>query len=186
MKLLVIIGSTRPGRAGLPIGRWFHAHAAAHPGFDVELADLKQIDLPFLDEPKHPRFRDYQHAHTKAWSATVQAADAFVFVTAEYNFNPPPPLLNAIDYLHAEWLYKPCGFVSYGGMSGGMRAVQTLKLVVTGLKMMPMFEAVTIPFYSKFMTPAGELAADEHHQKAASAMLDELARWAHALKTLRA
>src|SRR5713226_9805342 len=128
-KLSVVIASTRPGRAGLPIGEWFFARAQAHGGFDVQLVDLKEVDLPLLDEPKHPRLRDYQHEHTKKWSALVGGSDAFVFVTPEYNFSSPPALLNAIDYLFHEWAYKPAGFVSYGGVSGGIRSVQMTKLV---------------------------------------------------------
>ena len=89
MNLTVIIASTRPGRAGLPIASWFVEHAKKDGRFDVVVADLKEIGLPILDEPKHPRFQQYEHEHTKRWSAIVAAADAFVIVTPEYNFSPP-------------------------------------------------------------------------------------------------
>src|SRR5512140_2140117 len=105
-KLGVVIASTRPGRIGLPIGNWFFERAKAHGKFEVELLDLATIGLPLIDEPKHPRLAQYQHAHTKAWSAKVKEKDAFVFVTPEYNFGSPPALLNALDYLFTEWHYK--------------------------------------------------------------------------------
>src|SRR5262245_52724626 len=122
LKLDVIIASTRPERAGLPIANWFIEHAQKHGRFEVVRADLKEINLPLLDEPKHPRLQQYEREHTRRWSATVKAADAFVIVTPEYNFSSPPALVNALDYLYTEWNYKPAGFVSYGGASGGMRS----------------------------------------------------------------
>jgi NAD(P)H-dependent FMN reductase len=113
----------------LPIGQWVRDRAVAHGGFEVELVDLAEINLPFLDEPGHPRLGQYTKPHTKDWSARVDAADAFVFVTPEYNYGMPGSLKNAIDYLHREWAYKPVGFVSYGGIAAGTRAVQMTKLV---------------------------------------------------------
>src|SRR5258708_5303931 len=150
-KLSVIIGSTRPGRVGLPIGQWFFERAKSHGKFDVELVDLKDRNLPLLDEPKHPRFGEYEHENSKAWSSIVKGSDAFVFVTPEYNYSPAPALLNAIDYLFHEWTYKPAGFVSYGGISGGIRAAQMLKQTLSTLKVVPIPEAVTITFASQLM-----------------------------------
>jgi NAD(P)H-dependent FMN reductase len=183
-QLHVVIASTRPGRVGLPIATWFHAFAERHAKFEARLVDLAAVNLPFIDEPKHPRFAQYEHAHTKAWSATVAAADAFVFVTPEYNYGAPPVLLNAFDFLFKEWHYKPAGFVSYGGAAGGTRSVEMTKQVVTALKMMPVPEAVTIPFFSQHLE-AGVFKATEAHEKAATGMLDEMLRWTEALKTLR-
>ena len=95
-KLAVVIASTRPGRVGWPVGQWFLDRARAHGKFEVELIDLKELNLPHLDEPKHPRLQQYEHAHTKAWSKTVSQTDTFVFVTPEYNYGMPPALLNAL------------------------------------------------------------------------------------------
>jgi NAD(P)H-dependent FMN reductase len=173
-KLHVILASTRPGRAGEPIADWFVERAIAHGAFDVELVDLAEVALPFMDEPNHPRLRRYTHEHTKAWSARVDVADAFVFVTPEYNYGLTAPLKNAIDYLHFEWQHKPVGFVSYGGVAAGTRAVQMLKQVVTTLKMVPLFEAVNIPFHAQFIDEEGAVSANETMVKAAAAMLDEL------------
>jgi NAD(P)H-dependent FMN reductase len=184
-RLQIVIASTRPGRVGLPVGRWFDGRARAHGAFEVELVDLLELDLPFMDEPNHPRLRQYTKQHTKDWSAKVEAADAFVFVVPEYNYGFTAPLKNAIDFLHSEWQYKPVGFVSYGGIAAGTRAVQMLKQVVTTLKMTPLFEAVSIPFVAQFIDDEGEVQANEVMEQAADAMLDELLRVSEALRPLR-
>ena len=157
--------------------------AKEHGKFDVQVADLKELKLPILDEPHHPRLKKYVHDSTKAWSAIVDASDAFVFVTPEYNYTLPPALVNALDTVYHEWTYKPIGFVSYGGVSGGMRAVQTAKLMVTGFKMMPMIEAVNIPFFSQLIERACSRAT-KLMTRPLPVMLDELLRWANAMKVL--
>lgn len=182
--LQVVLTSTRPGRIGEPIANWFVERAKANGKFDVELVDLKAVGLPLLDEPKHPRLAEYEHEHTKAWSRTVTRADAFVFVTPEYNYGPPPTLVNALDYLFKEWACKPAGFVSYGGVSAGLRSVQMSKQILTTLKVMPLPEAVAIPFVSQHLAN-GVFTGTPQMEQSATAMLDELARWAVALKTLR-
>jgi len=183
--LMIIIASTRPGRVGLPVAQWFERRAIAHGGFAIDLVDLAALNLPFMDEPNHPRLRQYTRQHTKDWSACVAAADAFVFVMPEYNYGFNAPLKNAIDYLQHEWAYKPVGFVSYGGISAGTRAVQMIKQVVTTLKMTPLFEAVSIPFVQQFINDQGEVQANEIMEVAATALLDELQRVEGALRPLR-
>jgi NAD(P)H-dependent FMN reductase len=183
--LTIIIGSTRPGRAGAAIAQWFAARAKDHGGFDVTVVDLAEVDLPLLDEPNHPRLRQYTRQHTKDWSAIIDAADAFVFVTPEYNYGYPAALKNAIDYLHHEWQHKPVGFVSYGGVAAGTRAVQQLKQVVTTLRMLPVFDSVNIPFHTQFLDSDGVLRPNEVMEKAADTMLDELVRTEAALRPLR-
>jgi NAD(P)H-dependent FMN reductase len=185
--LQVVIASTRQGRKGNGVGAWFVERACVHGKFDVELIDLKEVNLPLFDEPCHPRLQQYEHEHTKGWSATVERADAFVFVTPEYDYSAPASLVNALQYLVNEWAYKPVGFVSYGGVSGGTRGVQMTKELVTTLKMVPLFEAVTIPFFTQYFDEkTGAFAPGELQEKAAVVMLDELLRWTEALKQLRA
>ncbi len=183
--LRIIIASTRPGRAGLPVADWFIGVARDHDGFDVEVTDLAELDLPFMDEPKHPRFHEYTHDHTRAWSETVAASDAFVFVMPEYNFGINAPLKNAIDYLHQEWQDKPVAFVSYGGIAGGTRAVQMTKQIVSALKMLPVYEAVYIPFVARQIED-GRFTPSDITQTSAVALLDELVRVEAALRPLRA
>lgn len=182
--LHVVVASTRPGRVGLSVGQWFCAAAERHGGFALEFVDLAEVDLPLLDEPNHPRLRQYTREHTKAWSERVERADAFAFVMPEYNHGFSAPLKNAIDYLNREWRYKAVGLVSYGGVSGGTRAAQMLKPVLAVLKMVPMSEAVIIPFVQQFVDD-GVFRADEPLEKAAQALLDELLRWTGVLKPLR-
>jgi NAD(P)H-dependent FMN reductase len=182
--LKIIIASTRPGRVGASVGAWITSVARQHQGFTVEVLDLAEIALPLMDEPNHPRFAKYTQDHTKAWSASIAGADAFVFVMPEYNYSFTAPLKNAIDYLFAEWQHKPVGLVSYGGVSGGLRAAQQIKQVVTTLSMMPLVEAVTIPMVASLVVD-GVLQPTEPMELSAGAMLDSLVRWEKALRTLR-
>jgi NAD(P)H-dependent FMN reductase len=183
--LQVIVGSTRPGRIGLPIAEWVVGEATADGHVAVELIDLAEVDLPLFDEPDHPMLGTYTHDHTKAWSATVARADAFVFVMPEYNHSFNAALKNAIDFLFTEWQHKPVGFVSYGGIAGGTRAVAMMKPVVSALKMIPLVEGVPLPFVHTLMSDGAFQAADVH-RKAAKRMLVELARTAALLAPVRA
>ncbi|TDU89526.1 NAD(P)H-dependent FMN reductase [Kribbella voronezhensis] len=138
-KILVVVASTRPGRLGPAVADWFvraTAGTAAELGVEIEVADLAEVGLPFLDEPEHPSTGIYVHEHTKAWSRQVGAADALVFVTSEYNFAMPATLKNAFDYLSAEWAWKPCLFIGYGNTSAGTRGVQMARGVATSLRML--------------------------------------------------
>jgi NAD(P)H-dependent FMN reductase len=184
-KLKIISSTTRPGRKGPAIATWLASIARRHAGFEVEVLDLGQINLPMMDEPFHPLLQNYQHDHTKQWSATVAGADAFVMVTAEYNSAIPAPLKNALEYLNNEWAYKPVAIVSYGGVSAGTRAAQMLKGVLTTLKMIPLVETVAIPFFDQFINAQGDFVPNPVSEKAAHDMLSELLRWATALKPLR-
>ena len=182
--LTVIVGSIRPGRAGQPIADWFIDRANAHGGFEIDVADLAEIRLPLMEEPNHPRLREYTSEHTRDWSARIDRADAIVFITPEYNYGYPATIKNAIDYLHQEWKDKAAGFVSYGGIAAGTRAVQQLKQVLTTLKMVPVFESVNIPFHAQFIRD-GQFHANDVLEQAATAMLDELLRVDGALHVLR-
>jgi NAD(P)H-dependent FMN reductase len=181
-RLMIVIASTRPGRVGLPIGQWFAELAEKQGEFVVQVADLAELNLPFMDEPNHPRLRAYTQQHTKDWSAMVNAADAFVLVTPEYNHGYAAPLKNAIDYLMHEWMYKPVGLVSYGGVSAGLRAVQMLKPTLSALKMIPLPEAVPIPMVSGQFNEEGEFQATDQLNDAAAGMLRALRDWVTTLR----
>ena len=185
-KLYVIHVSTRPGRAGFPLSTWFFERAAAHGAFDVELVDLREQGLPLFDEPRHPRLRQYEHEHTRRWSAKIAAADAFVFVTPEYNHGAPPSLINALAYLVHEWAHKPVGFVSYGGPAGGTRAVQMVKPIFVALKMVPLLESVMVPLFMHSIDDKGAFNPSELQQAGAQAMLDALKQWTSTLAPMRA
>jgi NAD(P)H-dependent FMN reductase len=179
-----VIASTRPGRIGPVIAQWFNDFAQAHGKFDAHLVDLADFELPLFDEPHHPMRRQYQHAHTKKWAASVTAADAFVFVTPEYNYGPPPSLLNALDYLSLEWNYAPAAFVSYGGVTAGMRSSARSAMTVATLKMMPLPESVGIPDVFSQLAD-GKFQANDLNIAGAQSVLNELAKWEEALRGLR-
>lgn len=184
-KLHIIVGSTRPGRIGPAIASWFQEFAVGHGQFEPRLVDLAEVNLPIFDEPEHPMRRQYTKEHTKRWSQTVKQADAVVFVTPEYNFTPPPALVNAIDYLSLEWQYMPAGVVSYGGVSGGLRSAQALRLMVSTLKMMPVPEGVALPNVFAQLGD-GKFHANDLNTQGAMAMLNEMRKWTDALSGLRA
>jgi NAD(P)H-dependent FMN reductase len=185
MNLMIIVGSVRPGRIGLPIAEWVREQAEKHGGFDVDFVDLAELALPLMDEPAHPRLRQYTKPHTFAWSERVTAADGFIFVTPEYNYSFSPALKNALDYLNAEWWRKPAGFVSYGGASSGTRGVAALLPVLASLGLIRVGANVEVGF-------AGAKVSDGvfHPEDKESALivkeLDELASLGTGLAALRA
>lgn len=182
--LQIIIGSNRPGRVGLPVGEWFSELARQYGGFDIEVLDLAEVNLPMFNEPNHPRFHDYVHQSTKDWGATIERADALAIVTPEYNYGYPASVKNALDHLAREWAYAPVGFVSYGGIAAGTRAVQQLKQIVTTLRMVPVLESVNIPFIGT-MVHDGTFVAPDSTVTAGEIMLAELKRVETALHDLR-
>ena len=182
MKLVVIIASTRPGRIGDQIGEWIAGYASKHSDFDVSISDLAKVNLPIFDEPNHPRLAQYTKAHTKKWSKQIDQADAFIIVTPEYNYTMPPALLNAFDYLSNEWKYKPVGFVGYGG-TGAVRAIQTEKLLLINLSVVPVALGVNLMGVGR--PKVTTFVPEEQHEKAADLMLEELNKWADALLVLR-
>jgi NAD(P)H-dependent FMN reductase len=184
LTLQIIIGSTRPGRVGPSVARWFEGYAREHGGFEPVLVDIADYNLPVFDEPKHPAAQQYEHEHTRRWSDTIKKADAYAFVTPEYNYGTGPALFNALNYLVAEWRYKPAGVVSYGGVSGGLRGAQHLKQTLATLRMVTPPEGVGIPNVSA-QVKDGVFTSNELIDKSAKTMLDELGRWAEALKPMR-
>ncbi len=184
--LQVVVASTRPGRRGLAVARWVERLAQEHGGFDVELVDLAEVGLPLFDEPDHPRLRQYVHDHTRRWSATVDRADAFVFVTPEYNHSFPASLKNALDHLAQEWADKAAGLVTYGGVSAGLRASAALKPVLGALRVHTVPEAVAVPFVPRYLDEEDGFVPNTELEAGGKAMLDELARVTPALRSLRA
>jgi len=162
-RLMIIVGSVRPGRIGLPIANWAREHAEADGGFEIDFVDLAELGLPFMDEPKHPRLQEYTQPHTIAWSERVAAADAFLFVTPEYNHSYSPALKNAIDYLNVEWWRKPLGFVSYGGVSAGTRGVVALTTVTSGLGLVKIGANVELNFAGQHIVDGVFQAGDKEN-----------------------
>ena len=185
-RLMIVVASVREGRIGLPIADWVR-DVAEHDGrFELDWADLKQIALPLMSEPNHPRLRQYTQESTIAWSERVDAADAFVFVQPEYNYSYPPSLKNALDHLSQEWWRKPLGTVSYGGVSGGTRSVVALRVSEVALGLVPTTANVEIPWAAKQIDDDGEFEPNEHQERMLAGQFDELLALDGALAPLRA
>jgi NAD(P)H-dependent FMN reductase len=184
-KLKVISSTVRPGRKGPAIAKWI-TQAANDYGFDAEMIDLGELNLPLMNEPVHPALKQYEHEHTKQWSAKIAEADAFIFVTTEYNHSYPASLKNAVEYLVHEWAYKPAGMVGYSiGPFAGARAILSLKADMLALKNIALSEMVNIPQLNQFMDEEGNFTADERLNNNAKIMLDQLVRWTKGMKAIR-
>ena len=179
---MIIVGSVRPGRIGLPIARW--VEQTAQGDWDIDFVDLAELNLPFMDEPNHPSVRQYTKQHTLDWSARVDAADAVILVTPEYNHSYSPALKNAIDFLAQEWWRKPVGFVSYGGVSGGTRGVVGLEPAILTVGMVRTGASVELPFAGKRVVD-GEFAPEEKESAVLAKQLVELNGLAGALRDLQ-
>ena len=150
---------------------------------EYEVVDIADYNLPLLDEPVPPAMGKYSKDHTKKWAAKIASLDAFVFVTPEYNHSTSAALKNAIDYLYAEWNNKAAGFVSYGSASG-VRAVESLRLVMGEVQIADVRAQVMLSLYSDFENYT-TFKPGPQHEKAVEAMLDQVVRWGGAMKTLR-
>jgi NAD(P)H-dependent FMN reductase len=185
-KLKIISSTVRPGRKGPTIAAWVAEEAKKHGSFETEVLDLGEINLPLMNEAVHPIMRQYEHEHTKQWSAKIAEADAFIFVTAEYDYSYPASLKNAIEYLVHEWSYKASGIVSYSmGPFAGVRAVMSLKGDLLSLKNIALAEAVNIPAYNQFFNDEGVFVPNESLVKASTTMLDQLVRWTKGMQAIR-
>lgn len=184
-QLKVIIASTRNQRQGIAVAEWFIEKVKKEEAYDIEILDLKEINLPMLDEPNHPKLQKYQYEHTKAWSKKIASADGYVFIIPEYNYGVPPALVNAIDYLFYEWHYKPAALVSYGGISGGLRSAQMSKLILTTVKLVPLTEAISIHFFANKINEQGVFVSDDHLDSQYNIMMAELIKWCRGLKYMR-
>ena len=183
IKVAIVVGSTRPGRKAEAVARWVHGIATKRSDAEFEVVDIKDFDLPLLDEAMPPAMGQYDQPHTKAWAAKVAAFDGYVFVTPEYNHGPSGALKNAIDYLYREWNNKAAGFVGYGS-AGGVRAVEQLRLVMGELQVADVRAQVALSLFTDFENFTTFKPAPMH-EKSVNTMLDQVIAWGGALKTLR-
>lgn len=184
-RLMIVVGSVRQGRVGLPVGDWVRGVAEADGRFEVDFADLAEIALPLMTEPNHPRLHQYTQQQTLDWSARVAAADAFIFVTPEYNYSYVPSVKNAIDHLFGEWFRKPVGMVSYGGISGGTRGVVALRPVLAAVGLVGTSANVELAWVASQINDNGEFEPTEKNEHILAAELDDLVALDGALRPLR-
>jgi len=185
LTLQIILGSVRQGRGGISVARWFDEVARQDGRFDVEFIDLLELDLPLMDEPNHPRLGQYTHDHTRRFSETIARGDAYVFVTTEYNFGIPGALKNALDYLAREWAGKPMSIISYGGISGAIRAAEDLRRTGVALNMVPLNHNIVAPLYAQQCDDAGRFLPSRVQADAAQDVLTALSDWGAMLQHRR-
>jgi len=183
LKIAIIIGSTRPGRNSEAVAKWVYEIAKKRHDAEFELVDIKDFELPLLDEPMPPSMGQYSKPHTKRWAAKINSFDGFVFVTPEYNHGISGALKNAIDFLFAEWNNKAAGFVSYGSV-GGARAVEQLRLVLAEVQIATVRNQVLLSLFTDFENFT-VFKPDPRHEKSANGVFDQVVAWSSALRPLR-
>ena len=183
LKVAIILGSSRPGRKGEQVARWVYEIARKRRDAEFELVDIKDFNLPHLDEPMPPSLGQYAQPHTIAWAAKIDFFDAFVVVTPEYNHSTSGALKNAIDFLHREWNNKVAGFVSYGA-AGGVRAVEHLRLVMAELSVATVRAQAALSLFTDFEN-FSVFNPGASQERAVNAMLDQVIGWGGALKLFR-
>jgi NAD(P)H-dependent FMN reductase len=182
-KIGIILGSTRPGRKGEAVARWAFELASKRTDAEYELVDIKDFNLPLLDEQVPPSMGKYQHEHTKRWAEKIASLDGFLFVTPEYNHAPSGALKNAIDFIYAEWNNKAAGFVSYGS-AGGVRAVEVLRLIMAEVQVATVRSSVALSLFTDF-EQFTHFKPASHHENNLKNTLDQLVAWTKALAPLR-
>lgn len=185
-KIAIIVGSTRAARFADVPTQWIAKIAKAHADIDVEIVDLRDFPLPFFDEVASSAWVPSTNEVALRWQKKVAEFDGFIFTAAEYNHGPTAVLKNAIDYAANEWNKKPAGFVGYGGV-GGARAVEQLRMHAVELQMAPVKSAVHIVWGDFLAVRQGEKKLEdlEHLNQAATALVNDVAWWAKALKKAR-
>lgn len=188
-RIAVIYGSTRPSRFVEKPGRWIAALARKRMGWDVEILDLREFELPFFDEAASNLWKTSEDRRAVAWQTMLAGFDGFLFVTAEYNRSIPAVLKNALDQAYREWVRKPMAVFGYGG-TGGARAVEHLRSIAIELQMVPIRHGLHLlggDFLAVHpMGKNGEMAEVEAHLlPAAGAMLDDLDWWVRATMDAR-
>src|SRR5882672_4470052 len=183
IKIAVIIESTRPGRNGEAVAKCVYEITRKRSDAEFELVDIKDFNLPLLDEPVPPSLGQYSKPHTKVWAAKIGSFDGYVFVAPEYNHGISGALKNAIDFLFAEWNNKAAGFVSYGG-AGGARAVEQLRLVLAELQIATVRNQVLLSMFTDFenFSVFKPLA---RHDKSVNDVFDQVIAWGGAFQALR-
>lgn len=178
VRTVLIVSSTRQGRLGPTIAEWVMGEARQREDLDVEVVDLAEAMLPatLTDEPDES---------VQRFAATIDAADAFVIVVPEYNQGYPASLKQAIDWLYAEWAAKPVALVTYGGISGGLRAGAQLRQVFAEVHAVVVRD--TVSFHDAHLGFAADGAPKdlEAVRQATTVLFDRLVWWGRGLRDAR-
>ena len=185
-KIGIIVGSTRANRFADKPTEWIANIAKAHTDLDFEVVDLRDYPMPFFEEATSPAWAPSQNEVAQRWQKKIDELDGYIFITAEYNRGPTAVLKNAIDYAYNEWNNKPAAFVGYGGV-GAARAIEQLRLHAVEMQMAPTRAGVHILMadFMAVLQQGKKLEEFDHLNQSATAMLNQLAWWANALKTAR-
>jgi len=184
LKIGIILGSTRPTRVGEQVAKWVTEIAKKRTDAEYELIDVKDYNLPLLDEPVSPGYaKEYTKEHTKKWSEKIKSFDGYVFVTAEYNHSVPGALKNAIDFLYKEWNNKAVGFVAYGSI-GGARVIEHLRGISAELQMADVRNTAMLTLHDDFENYS-VFKPREFKVESVNDVLDQVIDWSKAMKTLR-
>ncbi|PVA05407.1 NADPH-dependent FMN reductase [Thalassorhabdomicrobium marinisediminis] len=183
--LKIITTSTRPGRVGPTVSDWVARVARDVDVITAEPVDLADMELPLLDEAQHPAKQQYEHAHTKRWSAQIAGADAAIFVLPEYDYFAPASFVNAVQCLMLEWKYLPVGVVCYGGVSGGLRSAQEARQLLGNVGAYAIPQTVPVPFVANAIGADGALETNDKMDLGLAGMIKELAKLAEVMKPLR-
>ncbi len=182
----IVVGSTRPGRFSIQAAQWLLDFANRRGDAEYVLVDIAEFDLPLFEEPVSPLYGPVQNQNARVFAARLAELNGFIFATPEYNHSTSAALKNALDYAYGEWNFKPAGFISWGSIAGGARAVEHLRGIMAELKVYDIREQIVIPnFYLKF-DDQGRYAFGESEERQATAMLDELVFWTEQMNAARA
>lgn len=182
----MLVGSTREARFGNTVADWFATRAAEHGDVQLDVIDLAEIPLPVVHQAQPVVSGEYAAPEVRAFARRIDAADGFVIVTPEYNHGYPASLKLAIDSVNPEWHAKPVGFVSYGGISGGLRCVEQLRQVFVELHAVPIRDGISFHWAHGQFDQDGQPHDPEGPNVAAKTMLDQLVWWSLALREARA
>ncbi|MGH7687186.1 MAG: NADPH-dependent FMN reductase [Candidatus Dormibacteria bacterium] len=184
--ILVILGSARDHRFGPTVAHWFMRQTEHRTDLTFELADLREWQFHYFNRAKPAASSDYEDDdEAKRWAEVVGRADGFVIISPEYNYGYPAVLKSALDSVYAEWNRKPVSFVSYGGWSGGVRAMQQLREVAVELQLAPVRTSVVMQFAPRLFNAEGELKEPQMLDQQVTRLLDDLSWWAYALRAAR-
>lgn len=173
MKIGIISGSIREPRLSQQVAEWVLDHAKDRTEASFEVIDLRSFDVPLLTSGTHPMMADrqYESDEVTAWSKAIDACDAYIFVTPEYNHGVPGGLKNAVDVLGPEWQNKTVAYVGYGSV-GGVRSIEQWRVIMVNFSTNSIRTEVNLNLFTDFTD--GELTPADQNNEQVDALIDDL------------